>query len=662
MENNLFLIPLLSFLGFLLNGLLGRHLPRPAVTLIACAGPAVGAVLSAVALGEVAADPSRVLTWSGWDWMRVGDALLVPFAFAFDRLTGVMTLVVTGVGSLIHIYSAGYMREDPGYARYFAYLNLFMAAMLVLVLADNIVLLFLGWEGVGLCSYLLIGFWYKDRSNCEAGIKAFVVNRIGDFGFLLGILLIFVTFESPAPGGKSVFEFAALRSLAATPGNDSALSWIALLLFIGATGKSAQIPLHVWLPDAMAGPTPVSALIHAATMVTSGVYMVARLEPLYEAVPGLRLLIAVIGATTALLAAFIALTQTDIKKVLAYSTVSQLGYMFLALGMGAYGVAVFHLVTHAFFKGLLFLGAGSVIHILHHEQDMRRMGGLFRKAPLTSTVFIAGALALAGFPLTSGFFSKDAIVHGAMTRAFHGGIHLGWLVLWLLAFTTAILTAFYIFRQVFLVFFGEYRGGASAQGSQKGEGEAHAAGHGGGHGARGSEVHEAPPVMTVPLLLLAVLALGGGFLPVPDFLAPPSAAAAGHGHDGEILGWVLGGAASVAGIAAAFVLFVKRPDLRRRLVEDHAFGRAAARLSRNKLYVDELYDLIVVRPLSFASQILFYLVDRALIDWLMVAGTAHLVRAFGGLLRRLQSGRIPAYVVWFILGSIGILYAVLRYL
>jgi NADH-quinone oxidoreductase subunit L len=540
------------------------------------------------------------------------------------------------------------MREDPGYPRFMAYLNLFMAAMLVLVLADNLVLLFLGWEGVGLCSYLLIGFWYQDFSNCAAAIKAFVVNRIGDLGFLLGIFLAFATF-----GTTDLSEINA--AVAGKPA--AALFGIAILLFVGATGKSAQIPLYVWLPDAMAGPTPVSALIHAATMVTSGVYLLARLQPLYLAAPAVLGIVAGVAVATALLAALIALAQTDIKKVLAYSTVSQLGYMFFAAGMGAFSIAVFHLVTHAFFKALLFLGAGAVIHSLHHEQDMRKMGGLARVLPRTFAVFTIGALALAGFPLFSGFFSKDAILHQAMGLSFDHGFHPGWFILWLLAFATAAITAFYTFRQVALVFLGERRTAHDPGHGDGSHGTAHDS-HGSAHGAPG-EVHESPPVMMVPLYVLAVLAAIGGFFAVPAFLDGP---ASGEHHGslaGEILGWTLGGAAAVAGIAAALALYWKRPQLRAALASRHALYATFRRLSQKKFYVDELYRRAIVIPFERTCEALFYLVDRALIDWLMVGGAALFVRVLGRSLRAMQSGRAPAYAAWFVGGVLVLLTVIL---
>jgi NADH-quinone oxidoreductase subunit L len=633
LDRALFLIPLLPFLGFVVLGVAGKRLPRSAVGPLACAGPAASALLAFAAFREMAA--GNALASVLGDWIRTGD-LHVPLGFRVDRLSGTMLLIVTGVGTLIHVYSIGYMREDPGYPRFFAYLNLFMAAMLVLVLADNLVFLFLGWEGVGLCSYLLIGFWYQDIANTAAGTKAFVVNRIGDLGFIIGIFLVFVTFGT--------FRFDQIDPAVGTaaPG---AVTAIALLLFVGATGKSAQIPLYVWLPDAMAGPTPVSALIHAATMVTSGVYLLARMSALYAAAPAVLAAVAAIGAFTAVLAALIAITQTDIKKVLAYSTVSQLGYMFLAAGLGAFGTAVFHLVTHAFFKALLFLGAGAVIHALHHEQDMRRMGGLWKRIPRTGAVFIVGALALAGFPLTSGFFSKDAILHGALDRALGHGFHAGWFLLWLLGFATAAITAYYIFRQVALVFFGKYRGDGHAHGGD--------AAHGHGHATAAHEIHEPPAVMMVPLYALAVLSLVGGFLDVPGFLAP--AGETHHAAVPESVGWVLGAAAALGGIAFALHVHVRKPGVLRRIAEGTAWGRRFAEASRNAFHVDALYERLVVRPFLLVCMGLYIVIDRALIDWVLVGGTGLAMKLWGGALRRLQTGRIPTYAAWFACGVLVVL-------
>ncbi len=628
MDKLIFLIPLLPFLGFLVNGLLGRRLGDRAVAIIGCASVAGAFAISVSSFLQVYdAKPDTFLQQDFGAWIQAGD-LSVSFGLVIDSLSGVMCLVVTGVGLLIHIYSTGYMKGDAGYYRFFAYLNLFMASMLVLVAADNIVLMFLGWEGVGLCSYLLIGFWYKGLANCSAGIKAFVVNRIGDLGFLLGIFAIWAVFDS--------FKFSDIVADAATK-DSSAAFWICLLLFVGACGKSAQIPLYVWLPDAMAGPTPVSALIHAATMVTSGVYLLARLGPLFDAAPGVLTIVATIGALTALLAALIAFSQNDIKKVLAYSTVSQLGYMFLAAGMGAYSVAIFHVVTHAFFKALLFLGAGAVIHSLHHEQDMRRMGGLRRRLPWTFALYLIGGLALSGFPLTAGFFSKDEILHVA-----HSGLgNIGPRgVLWGIGLLTALFTAFYTFRQIALVFFGSYRGASEPQASEESA----------AHGLELDKVKESPLSMRIPLIVLAALSLTGGFLAIPHFLQPGIEIP----EDGKISGLIIGGIVSIAGIAAALTIYLRFPQALKGFISS-APGKLAHRLSSRKFYVDEIYQKLIIRPIGIMAEICFYVVDRLIIDILLVHGSGFGASALGHLLRRLQDGRTPTYAAWFLAGAIVVL-------
>ncbi len=516
---HLWLIPALPLAGFLLTGLLGRRASRTFVNLIA-----IGSVLlsflwvlkTLLALGSLEqAHVERYFTWIQSGELRIG------FDLAVDRLTAVMLLVVTGVGLLIHIYSAGYMAHEGGYYRFFAFLNLFMFFMLILVLAANFLVLFVGWEGVGLCSYLLIGFYFLKKSATNAGNKAFIVNRIGDFGFSLAIFLVFIAFGSLDFGG--VFQAVAGRPVETSAGM---LTAIGLLLLVGATGKSAQIPLYVWLPDAMEGPTPVSALIHAATMVTAGVYMVARCAPIYMHAPMALEMVALIGLATAFFSATIGITQNDIKKVFAYSTVSQLGYMFLGLGTGAFSAGIFHLVTHAFFKALLFLGAGSLIHALAGEQDLRNMGGLRRYTPVTFLTILCAAVAIAGVPPFSGFHSKDAI----LLAAYH---HAPWMY-WV-GVLTAAMTAFYVFRAVFLAFFGNYRG------------EGHP--------------HESPPVMTLPLAALAVLSLGGGYFDVPGWLEPlfPRAEA---GHDAFLV--YVSVLAGLSGIALAYVFYVLKPGSGRR--------------------------------------------------------------------------------------------------
>jgi len=511
----------------------------------------------------------------------------------------VMLLVVTGVGLLIHIYSIGYMAHEAGYYRFFAYLNLFLFFMLVLVMAANYLLLFVGWEGVGLSSYLLIGFYFLRRTATTAANKAFIVNRIGDFGFLLAMLAIFIAFGS--------LDFAAVFPAAAekTP---AVLTIIALLLLAGACGKSAQFPLYVWLPDAMAGPTPVSALIHAATMVTAGVYLVARSSAIFASAPEAMTAMAAIGLFTAVFAATIALAQNDIKKVFAYSTVSQLGYMFLAAGVGAYAAGVYHLVTHAFFKALLFLGAGSVIHALAGEQDLRRMGGLRKKIPVTFWTMICAGVAIAGVPPFAGFFSKDAILLAAHER----GPWMYWL-----GVATAAMTAFYVFRAIFLAFFGEYRG------------EAHP--------------HESPSVMTIPLVILAALSLAGGWLfDVPGFLGAREAA-----HESALV--AISVIAGLAGIALAYVLYVARPALPGVLAE--RLG-GIYRLIYNKYFVDEIYGAAFVGPVVAGSrELLWRGLDAGLIDGL-VNGIGSRARSLGGVLRRMQSGNIRSYATWVLFGSL----------
>jgi NADH-quinone oxidoreductase subunit L len=521
------------------------------------------------------------------------------------------------------------MEHDPDYARFFLYLNLFMLSMLLLVLADSILLFFVGWEGVGLCSYLLIGFWWDKNENADAGKKAFIVNRIGDAGFLLGLMLLYWSF-----GAKGVWtlDFAGFREHVDLLSPEVA-TVAALLLFVGATGKSAQIPLYVWLPDAMAGPTPVSALIHAATMVTAGVYMIARLSFLYEMAPVALHVVAAIGATTAIVAASIGLVQNDIKKVLAYSTVSQLGYMFLAMGVGAYAAGIFHLMTHAFFKGLLFLGAGSVIHGMSGEQDIRRMGGLREKMPITFATFAVGCAAIAGVPLCAGFFSKDAILFNAFTSPN------GHPVLWAMGVAGAMMTAFYMFRLLFLTFFGECRA------------DHHTAEH----------VHESPPSMTLPLVVLAVLSVAGGWVGLPEgwlwgdrfaeWLAPALAHAehAEHASEGLELGLMsISVAAAFAGIGMAYVVYLRRPEIPRGLAERFS-GLYETLL--NKWWVDELYDASFVRGTVAAANFLWKFVDVVVID-----GTVNAVGIFvafqSAVWRRVQTGNVQHYAFTFLAGVI----------
>jgi NADH-quinone oxidoreductase subunit L len=610
MSGFLWLIPALPLAGFLVNGL-GR-LPRPLAGLVGCAGPA-GALALSVAAALSGPAHERLFEWIG------AGTLSIPFGLRVDALSAVMILVVTGVGTLIHVYSVEYMREDEGFFRYFAYLNLFMFSMLILVLADSAVLMFLGWEGVGLCSYLLIGFWYRDLKNADAGKKAFITNRVGDVGFLLGLFCLWQVYGT--------LEFAGMAARPAPQGVWAAAA--GYLLFLGATGKSAQIPLYVWLPDAMAGPTPVSALIHAATMVTAGVYMMGRLHFLYAAVPGVLETVAAVAAATALLAAVLAVVQNDIKKVLAYSTISQLGFMFAGTAAAHFTAGLFHVVTHAFFKALLFLGAGAVIHALHGEQDIRKMGGLARDLKGTFALFLAGALALAGMPGTAGFFSKDLILEAVMAR--------GWGGVALVLTATAALTAFYTARLVIAVFLAR---------------PAH----------EHRDLHAPGPLMTAPLALLAAASLAGGAL----LKGPLEEALAGlWGRPAEVPGmharamtWSV--VAFGAGILGAVLAFGPLRERVRAWAEGP--GKGLRTLAERKFYVDELYEFLVVAPVRTGAVVLWYLVDRLLIDGLLVHGTGRLVAAVGAALRRPHAGSLNGALAAFVLGAAAILgYLVWRF-
>jgi NADH-quinone oxidoreductase subunit L len=608
------LIVLLPLFGFLLNGLLGNRLGKAFVSAVGCGLPilAFGTAIAAFQSFQAAGVP---LVETAFRWALIGD-FAFEVTFYLDRLSSVMVLIVTGVGSLIHVYSTGYMKEDASYARYFAYLNLFLFFMLLLVLGRSLLVLFVGWEGVGLASYLLIGFWFEDSVKAAAGKKAFITNRIGDAGFLLGMFVIYSTLGTlEMDQVNAAFAGPVLPAVSA--------SLIGVLLFIGATGKSAQIPLHVWLPDAMAGPTPVSALIHAATMVTAGVYLVARLSGVYMHAPEASEVIAVIGVLTAFFAATIAVVQTDIKKVLAYSTISQLGFMFLALGVGAYGVAVFHLYTHAFFKACLFLGAGSVIHAMGGEQDVRKMGGLYRKIPWTFGTFAVATAAIAGLPPLAGFFSKDEILWFAFASEAGGQT---WL--WALASFTALLTSFYMFRLLWLTFFGKPRM------------DEHTAHH----------VHESPVSMTGVLVILAVLSAIGGFLSIPHFLEPqlPLPAVSEHLHHFETPLIVASVVIALVGLAAA--AFFYGGDGSRAAGMQERF-KGLHRLLSGKYYIDELYEAVIGRPLVWISDRIFLrLGDRVLID-----GTLHgltgLARLTAGVLGRVQTGSLHLYV-WLVLAGI----------
>lgn len=657
MDTQLLWIPLLPFIGFLLNGLFGKRFGPRLVSWIGCLAPLGALALTYTAWRKLTAGVESIdQTVFPWIWL---DGLLeVPFKLLFDPLSASMCLVITGVGSLIHLYSIGYMRGDPGYHRFFAYLNLFTAFMLILVLADNLLLMFVGWEGVGLCSYLLIGFWYEDDANCAAGKKAFIVNRIGDFGFLLGMFLCVVHFNSldfsvlTDPDGIARVAASSAWGLPAV----GATTLITVLFFIGATGKSAQIPLYVWLPDAMAGPTPVSALIHAATMVTSGIYLCCRLMPLFESSPWCMALIAGIGASTALLAALIAFSQNDIKKVLAYSTVSQLGYMFFAVGMGAFSAAFFHLVTHAFFKALLFLGSGAVIHAMHHEQDMRKMGGLKQQLPFTHLMFLIGTLAIAGMPPFAGFFSKDEILFAGFLNAFGDGASSQAQIFWAVSFLTAGMTAFYMLRCLAMTFWGESR--VSQDTIHK--------------------VHEPGGWIAFALFVLAIASTLGGFLGVPAILGGHniighftglhlevtglSEAALETHHAMEWTSMVLSLLMAASGLLLGYFFYGKYAHVRDTLTAENSVGARLKHLSANKFFVDELYHKIVVRPFEILSWLLFFFIDRLLIDWIIVEGTALVTRATGNFFRRMQTGIIPGYLMTFGCGVLVLLYILLNIL
>jgi NADH-quinone oxidoreductase subunit L len=618
----------LPALGVLFHLVVGRRAPG-AVRVV---GPGLVGAAFVVAVTAVlqlfGLPPGSALHDHVYTWITAGP-FVAEAALRLDALSAVMVLVITGVGFLIHVYSVGYMHGDRGFARYFTYLNLFTTAMLILVLADNLLLLFVGWEGVGLCSYLLIGFWYEKVENADAGKKAFLVNRIGDAGFLLGLFLLVWTLGAH---GVWTLDVTAIAHHLDVLRDASVGGWpvplvVALLLFVGATGKSAQIPLFVWLPDAMAGPTPVSALIHAATMVTAGVYMIARLHGLYALAPAALTVVAVVGTLTALFAAIVAVAQTDIKKVLAYSTVSQLGYMFLGLGVGATGAAVFHLVTHAFFKALLFLGAGSVIHGLSGEQDLERMGALRARMPVTFATMGVATLAIAGVPPFSGFFSKDEILWGAFA-----GEH-AQPVLGVLGLVVAFLTAVYTGRLLCLAFLGESRVGEEAS----------------------HHLHESPAVMTVPLAVLAVLAFGGGFLPVPEILA-----AAGFGHaEAEHAPFAFMALATVlalGGLGLSWLLYVRLPGIP--MVLAWRLGGFYT-LVRDKFRVDELYGAAVVRPLFAAADVAARDVDPLVIDG-TVNGVGTLVAVTSGLWRRVQSGNVQHYALSFLVGALALLWYYVR--
>lgn len=622
------LIPFFPLLGFVLTGALNKKLSPGLSSGIASIAVLCSFIISVVLFFSVSAEgsiPERIVMF---DWITAGD-LQIPFSFLIDRLSIIMLLVVTGVGFLIHLYSAGYMHHDPDHARFFSYLNLFIFFMLLLVMGANYIVMFAGWEGVGLCSYLLIGFWFKNQGYNRAANKAFIMNRIGDLGFLLGVFLIYMTF------GSVQFQqvFASAKNF---PADTAAITAITLLLFIGAMGKSAQIPLYTWLPDAMAGPTPVSALIHAATMVTAGIYMVIRSNILYSLAPYTMEIVAFIGLLTAIFAATIGLKQHDIKKVLAYSTVSQLGYMFVALGVGAYDTALFHVVMHAFFKALLFLGAGSVIHAMSGEQDIRKMGGLKKALPVTHITFLAGTLAIAGVFPFAGFFSKDEILAETLL---HSPLMFSVLMI------TSALTAVYMFRLYWLTFHGEFRGTEEQR----------------------SHLHESPASMTIPLIILAVLSTVGGFLGMPhvfhvphlfnEFLDPVIIRGSDSHLSVSTEYMVMGGSLLMVLIIIFFTYnyYVKQ---HKRPETDESELTGIERVLNNKYYVDEIYSRLITKPLDYLSYFTYRFIETGFIDRI-VNGAGSGLRNISGVLRLTQTGNIGSYIFGMVIGVILLLFLTL---
>lgn len=616
------LVPLFPLIGFLINGFYGKKLSKGLSGGIASVSILASFVVSVLAFLELHHSTNKSFVIELFSWIK-SDTLSVPFEFLYDPLSSWFLLIITGIGFLIHIYSIGYMHDDAAFSRFFTYLNLFVFFMLLLVMGNNYLIMFVGWEGVGLCSYLLIGFWFKNQAYNDAARKAFVMNRIGDLGFLLGIILIFVTYGSISYG--EVFSKAGV-------GSNAIVTSIALLLFIGAMGKSAQLPLYTWLPDAMAGPTPVSALIHAATMVTAGIYMVVRSNVFYSISEVASETVAIVGVLTALFAATIGLLQNDIKKILAYSTVSQLGLMFLGLGVGAYSSSVFHVTTHAFFKALLFLGAGSVIHAMGGEQDVRKMGGLKGKIKITYLTMFVATFAISGFPLLSGFFSKDEILAHTYEHS---------KTLWFFGMLASMLTALYMFRMLFLTFWGSFRG-------------THEQEH---------HLHESPSTMTIPLIVLAVLSVLGGLLGLPEFwhmpnwmsehLSPvilhknPSAL----DHNTE---WMLMGIASTAAIVMIYFAYSMYVTNKVLPMSNEGQMKWWQKLIYNKYYVDEIYDAVIRKPLDTLSAVFYKFIDLQIIDGI-VNGVGAAVKGTGSAVRMLQTGNIGFYIVSMVLGVILIL-------
>jgi NADH-quinone oxidoreductase subunit L len=629
MINLVWLIPLFPLLGFLINGLGRNMLSKTVIGFVGCLTVLASFAVSVGIYLELNSSETKSFIIPIFDWISAG-TVKIPFSFLIDPLSTLMLLIVTGIGFLIHVYSTGYMHDDAGFGKFFSYLNLFIFFMLLLVLGSNYVVMFIGWEGVGLCSYLLIGFWFSNAAYASAAKKAFVMNRIGDLGFLIAVFLIFTTFNS--------VEFSNVFPQAANMASgDSTLILITALLFVGAIGKSAQIPLFTWLPDAMAGPTPVSALIHAATMVTAGIYMIARSNILFTLAPETLGVVSIIGLATLFMAAAIAVSQTDIKKVLAYSTVSQLGYMFLGLGVGAYTGAFFHVITHAFFKALLFLGAGSVIHAMSNEQDMRNMGGLRKKLPVTFLTMMIGTIAIAGLPPFSGFFSKDEILAHVYEHN---------KVFWVIAVIGAMFTSFYMFRMMFLTFNGSFRGTKDQE----------------------HHLHESPASMTIPLIILAVLSALGGLIGIPavlggghwleSFLAPVFLVSASKtsvmtlDHTTEYVLMALSVTAALLSMLYAYVRYVKQAHIP---ADDRTDRGLLARLSYNKFYIDEVYNSLITRPLDALSGFFYKVVDKAGIDGIVNGFGKGAVEASKSF-RLLQTGMVGFYIFMMVAGILALLF------
>jgi NADH-quinone oxidoreductase subunit L len=629
MINLVWLIPLFPLLGFLINGLGRNMLSKTVVGFVGCFSVLASFAISVGIFLELNSSETKSFIIPIFDWISAG-TITIPFSFLIDPLSALMLLIVTGIGFLIHVYSTGYMSHDAGFGKFFSYLNLFIFFMLLLVLGSNYVVMFIGWEGVGLCSYLLIGFWFSNPAYASAAKKAFIMNRIGDLGFLIAVFLIFTTFNS--------VEFANVFPQASNMvSGDSTLILITALLFVGAIGKSAQIPLFTWLPDAMAGPTPVSALIHAATMVTAGIYMIARSNILFTLAPETLAVVSIIGLATLLMAAAIAVSQTDIKKVLAYSTVSQLGYMFLGLGVGAYTGAFFHVITHAFFKALLFLGAGSVIHAMSNEQDMRNMGGLRKKLPITFLTMMVGTIAIAGIPPFSGFFSKDEILAHVYEHN---------KVFWVIAVIGAMFTSFYMFRMMYLTFNGSFRGTTDQE----------------------HHLHESPALMTIPLIVLAVLSALGGLIGIPavlggthwleNFLAPVFEVSKSKtsvltlDHTTEYVLMALSVTAALVSMLYAYVRYVKQGHIP---ANDRTDRGLLARLSYNKFYIDEVYHSLITRPLDTFSGFLSKTVDKAGIDGIVNGFGKGAVEASKSF-RLLQTGMVGFYIFMMVAGILALLF------